>query len=235
MKLPSAPPRPLGLRLRSGWMADFFALAPFHYRAGPPATVDRILTIADGADAPIAVLVSSHPVLNAQWRSTIWPRRFIRGNPRQRARELSRSLRCISRVIVDPRYRGLGLACLLVRRFLRTCRVRFVEAPAAMGRWCPFFTAAGMTAHHLPPSRRDARLLAALRSRGIADPASLLHSPTRRRLSRSAPLHRALIRWADASRATRIHKHDPPGALLLLAARTLHPSRTVFAWSRRKA
>ncbi len=63
---------------------------------------------------------------------------------RPRLRFTNDHLRTISRVVVHPQFRGLGLASELVRKLIETCPTRYVEASAVMARVHPFFEAAGM-------------------------------------------------------------------------------------------
>jgi hypothetical protein len=76
-------------------------------------------------------------------------------------------LRCISRVVVHPRYRGLGLAVRLVRAALASAATPLTEAYAVMGRVHPFFEKAGMVGYPQPRRDCDARLVAALQSLGF--------------------------------------------------------------------
>jgi GNAT superfamily N-acetyltransferase len=80
---------------------------------------------------------------------------------------LNAEVRCISRVVVDPRWRGLGLAVRLVKAALAEPTTPITEALAAMGRVNPFFERAGMTAYPRPTHAHDARLLAALARSGF--------------------------------------------------------------------
>jgi hypothetical protein len=56
-------------------------------------------------------------------------------------------VRCIGRVIVEPRFRGLGLASRMVRETMPLVGVPIVEALAVMGFVHPFFEKAGMEAY----------------------------------------------------------------------------------------
>jgi GNAT superfamily N-acetyltransferase len=166
-------PRP---ELRRGTLRDYHALAEHHYRAGTPATATRVLVLEDprptamdrftqrpATPAVIAVLVESLPSLSCRLRDYALHERFgSHLDPRSRARLLNDELRCISRVVVDPRYRGAGLAVRLVREALRTATTPWVEALAAMGRVNPFFERGGMTAYRRPPHPFDQRLTDAL-------------------------------------------------------------------------
>ncbi|MDQ7012966.1 MAG: GNAT family N-acetyltransferase [Planctomycetota bacterium] len=208
-----------------GTRADYDALAHLHYRGGPPATIARsrdgmpaILTARDEDGRLAGVLVVSMPTLNGSWRSLAWPGAYTSGDKRRDALEINRTLRCISRVIVDPRFRGQGVARTLVRTYLDEPLTPRTEAIAAMGHVCPFFAAAGMTAYPLPPSARDARLLDALASVGL-EPWELLESRGAARTLDSHPwLSREARTWAGGSPSTRRHKDAEPLSLLMLAA-----------------
>jgi GNAT superfamily N-acetyltransferase len=117
---------------------------------------------------------SDHDVLDARWRcesrhldgDPTFPRLAavgvlsfptLRHLTRERALGLAASLshrerlaftnahvRTISRVVVHPQFRGLGLASELVRKLIEVCPTRYVEASAIMAHVHPFFEAAGM-------------------------------------------------------------------------------------------
>ncbi|MEX0777923.1 MAG: hypothetical protein WD042_19650 [Phycisphaeraceae bacterium] len=172
----------LTLTLRPGTLADYAALCEHHYKSGRPATATRVLVLAHtrpsvvgrflhrpAEEHPAAVLVESLPSLACRMRDAALGNRYgaIR-NLRQRALLLNSELRCISRVVVHPQWRGLGLAVRLVRHALTTATTLYTEALAAMGKVNPFFTRAGMTAYPRPTHGSDARLLAALQHAGIA-------------------------------------------------------------------
>lgn len=200
-----------------GRISDYDALARHHYRAGRPATIapslpgrPAILAVRDSRGEAVGVLVASMPTLNGAWRGLAWPGRFSTGDPRLDAARLNREVRCISRVVVDPRYRGLGLASLLVREYLDHPLTPCTEAVAAMGRACGFFERSGMIAYHMPPTRRDARLLDALAAAGVEAWALLDPSRAVDALHRAPWLAREVAVWANASRATRsLMAHDP--------------------------
>lgn len=211
------------LRLRPGAMSDYRALGGFHYLSNAPVTATRIWTFVDDSpsvwqrwramrgeptdgDEPrtVAVLVESLPALGCALREAALPGRYTGMNRRSAARLINDELRCISRVVVHPQYRGLGLAVRLVRHALDTAETSYTEALAAMGRVHPFFKLAGMTEYQRPPHAKDQRLLDAMRSVGIA-PWEL--ASRRRLLARlgdvpnadAALFHQALQRWAGRS------------------------------------
>lgn len=167
--------RPDTITIEPGSLDDLRALSRFHYAAGRPGPIARILRAAADGEA-IGVLVASMPTLNGRWRAIAWPGDYDTPDKRANALRLNRDVRVISRVIVDPRYRGRGIAVRLVRAYLADPCTARTEALAAMAHACPFFERAGMTRIDLPPSKADARLLRAMARHGV-EPADLLASP----------------------------------------------------------
>lgn len=156
------------IRVTSGRFSDYAPLARYHYVSGRPATCVGVLRAVDDRHGLLAgVLVVSVPTLNTRWRKRMWGERFCSGDKRRDAAAINASLRTISRVVVDPRYRGLGLATRLVRAYLARPLTEATEAVAAMGWVCPFFERAGMRAVNLGASARDVRLANILRQAGV--------------------------------------------------------------------
>jgi energy-coupling factor transporter ATP-binding protein EcfA2 len=216
--------------IERGSITDYDRLARFHYRAGRPATVVRVLRAIAPRGELAGALVVSMPTLNGAWRDRAWPRRFRTACKRADAARLARELRTISRVIIEPRWRGAGLAVRLVRAYLRRPLTPATEAVAAMGACSPFFARAGMTEYRLPPSRRDARLLDALEHLGAAPESLLARAPG---LLRSRLLVRELRFWANAAGPTRPLLESPLRALGTSAALALLTPRIAYAHTRR--
>jgi GNAT superfamily N-acetyltransferase len=189
-----APPFENDLTIERGTLADHRRLAPFHYRSAHPGAVTsvfrmvhRVPSIADRFAAAtcanasletlpnrhevVGVLVRSLPALACALRDAATNRRYADLAARDGAVMLNREVRCISRVVIDPRFRGLGLAVRLVRHALAHPEqgIIYTEALAAMGRVSPFFEKAGMTRYDRPlRCRADrARLLDAMEHVGL--------------------------------------------------------------------
>lgn len=137
------------LLLSPGSREDYDVLARFHYRPKPPATFAAVLRVryepVDEAPRTVAVAVLSHPTVALYARDRIL--NLTRMSPPARLRWVNRNVRRISRVVVHPTFRSLGLATRLVRTFLDRSATRYVEALAVMARAHPFFARAGMTPH----------------------------------------------------------------------------------------
>ena len=154
--------------IEPGDRADLIALSPLHYRPGAPATITLVLRCIDRSTGDTAgVLSVSLPTLNASWRRLAWPGRYNTGDRSADAHRLSRELRCISRVIVEPSHRSMGVATALVRAYLASTQTPATEAVASMGRVSPIFERAGMTAQPLPIAPRHGRLLDAFEACAI--------------------------------------------------------------------
>jgi GNAT superfamily N-acetyltransferase len=150
------------------------------------------------------VLVEVRPVLNCRLRNVATGGRYVRGDKRAAARRLNREVTTIARVVVDPRFRGLGVAEALVRRALREARTGYVEALSALGRECRFFEKAGMRRYDQGMPAENARLVGALAREGkvVEDLAGLEAREV------SGGLARELLRFARCGRShgrTRRH------------------------------
>ncbi|MBI1335859.1 MAG: hypothetical protein GC164_02725 [Phycisphaera sp.] len=170
-----------GLRLEVGSMRDYHALAEFHYRSQHPGTATRVWVLRhdhlssaarfagrEGSQSVAGVLVESLPSLACRMRDWALHERYRSiTDVRARARLLCDELRVVSRVVVHPQWRGLGLAVRLVRATLENPVTRYTEAIAAMGHVNPFFEVAGMRAYPRPPHPFDQRLRDAFSSAGI--------------------------------------------------------------------
>lgn len=236
MTRPWSPP----IRLRRGTLADYQALARFHYRGGVPARCVRVLVAEPRSTSPVSghepvgVLVVAMPTRHGWWRRLAWPGCFDGPDRRQALRRLNASVRTIARVVIEPRWRGVGLARRMVRAYLRRPLTVATEAVAVMGAWCPFLAAAGMTEYRLPQAR-TLRLSDALAAANIAPAQLLILSPRRleRWLSRRGWLMRELHRWARASRSTQCLVGGPPAALVRAAAGHLLAPPVAYAHTSR--
>jgi GNAT superfamily N-acetyltransferase len=97
----------------------------------------------DSAARVVAVAVLSYPTLASTNRDVALPRlRTL--TAQRRIAFLNAHVRTISRVVVHPQFRGVGLASRLARHVCAHAATRYVEAFARMGRVHPFFEKGGM-------------------------------------------------------------------------------------------
>ncbi len=222
-----------------GCRADYQALKAHHYRPGNPMTMMRILTICDATPSatdrylarpvtpqPIAVLIESLPSLSCRLRDEALGGRYGHLRPKPRSQLLNEELRCISRVIIDPRWRGLGLAVRLVRHALATATTRYTEALAVMGRVSPFFERAGMIAYERPALPAVQRALDALRFAGIEPNSLAMPRAIEQRINamptpKQQLLTKELTRWYRTAGGRGVSKSPSLGQVLGAARRGL--------------
>lgn len=220
------------IRIEPGTMENYASVAHLHYRSGPPATIVRVMRamrrvprfIDSSREILAGVLVVSMPTLNGGWRDRAWPGVFPKHDKPRNAHLLNEHIRTISRVIVEPRSRGLGVATQLVRAYLDNPLTQGTEASAAMGEVCPFFDRAGMTSYVLEPDIVDTRLLDALAYLDLT-PAHLAHAT----IEPGSLLMRELISWG------KMRKLLPSGSITLDQVSQLTPSAACRLCSRPRA
>lgn len=221
-RAPAEDPRPI--RIDAGTLADYDTLARLHYRAATPATIERIFAAIDDTTGELAgVMLTSRPTLNGSWRRLAWPGRFDAGTKSEQAHRLNAELRTISRVVIDPRYRGIGLARRLVRRYLDAPDTACTEAIAAMGPVCPFLERAGMTPYPLTDQARDVRLRTRL------DELELSVDDLLRPTDEVSELALVLRIWARKSASTRHLDAGPIETIARAAACALLAPPTAYA------
>ncbi len=244
------------LEFVNGSLADYQTLKEHHYRADRPATATRVLALRcksqsvtvrfrgkPAGSQTVAVLIESLPSLSCTMRN--WALRDRYGNwlePRQRATLLNREVRVISRVVVHPCWRGIGLAVRLVKAALDQPTTIYTEALAAMGRVNPFFERAGMTAYPRPPHAFNARLNDAMRSVGLSPNCLASIEQTQSKIESLTQaqrdwFHRELYRWYRQnggrsivhSTDPTIHLHAARQRLLLDPVYYLHDNTAVIS------
>jgi ABC-type ATPase with predicted acetyltransferase domain len=75
-------------------------------------------------------------------------------------KELNEKLSTISRVVVHPKYRTIGLGSKLVRATLPLVGTPYVEMPAVMAKYNPFAEKAGMRKIAEQPPPKEALKIA---------------------------------------------------------------------------
>lgn len=229
----------LSVRVERGDRRDYDRLAAHHYCAGPPATATRVLRLVHervgvvgrftdrrSERRCVGVLVESMPTLHCAMRDWALAGRLADGlSGAQRGMMIRRELRSISRVVVDPQWRGLGLAVRLVREALGSATTVYTEALAAMGKVNPFFEKAGMVAYEQPLRPCDQRLIAAMRHVQLSDRDLGMLDRLEAKLAALDPLRRdwlerELVRWCAHRRAGR-SKALSIGERWVLAQRSL--------------
>ncbi|MEM7628732.1 MAG: GNAT family N-acetyltransferase [Planctomycetota bacterium] len=231
------PARPPRVRIEDGTWDDYASLAHHHYRAGRPATRERVLCahrrLPNGSTRIAGALVVSRPTLNGAHRQLAWPGRYhgaaARDEQRAQAARINRELRCISRVVVEPASRGLGIAKRLVEAYLNDPAAPAAESIASMGAACPFFERAGMTAYPLLPTPAALRFGDALAHAGI-EPRCACAPAAASALAADPLIASEAHRWRTSRGRGRPACTDDAHAIRLASAALIAPG-VAFAWS----
>jgi hypothetical protein len=115
----------------------------------------------------VGVIVYKMPTPGAELRNVATGGLFTGFDRATQLVLLNKNIRCINRVIIDPRFRSLGLASRLVRETMRRINVPIIEAMAVMGLVNPFLEKAGMSAFTAKMQARCVRLVEAFSVVGI--------------------------------------------------------------------
>lgn len=100
---------------------------------------------------PIGIITYAMPLLNCAARKKAAGDFFSIPDKRLRLKRLNQCVRRISRVVIDGRFRGMGLAARLVRETMPLVNVPMMEAVSVMGSMSRFFERAGMRKVEIPP------------------------------------------------------------------------------------
>lgn len=127
-----------------GTTQDWTALKPLHYAAGNPATVHSIWRATHPKiDGPAGVVVASYPDLHSAARNLATDSRYKNVQDRRTASVLNREVVKISRIVVAPQVRGIGVAHKMLNEVVPRLGARYVECVTSMSRWSGFLAAVG--------------------------------------------------------------------------------------------
>jgi GNAT superfamily N-acetyltransferase len=145
-------------------------LCRYHYRDGALGPVRFIFAMIDAhlrRQAVVGVIVYGCPAANLAIRNRVTGGMFAGADRATGLALLNAGMLTIKRVVIEPRYRGLGLAAHLVRRTMPLTGAAMVEAIATMGSVHPFFLRAGMREYVRGVDAKTERMRAALEATGI--------------------------------------------------------------------
>lgn len=132
------------LKTEPGGRSDYESLECFHYRSGTLGPFSNIYRLAGGRFGTVGVIVYTMPMPGCELRNVALAGRYDGLGRVTRIKLINSEIRRIARVVIEPRFRGLGLAVRLVRETLGLVGTPIVESLAVMGRVNPFFEKAGM-------------------------------------------------------------------------------------------
>ena len=160
------------LQIVPGCRDDYKKLAHYHYRDSKPGSYTAMFVLKSAQSdrlrrQTVGVIVYKMPTPGAELRNVATGGLFTGIDRSTQLVLLNKNIRCINRVIIEPRFRSLGLASRLVRETMPKINVPIIEAMAVMGIVNPFLEKAGMRAFTAKIQARCVRLVEALSIVGI--------------------------------------------------------------------
>jgi hypothetical protein len=195
------------LRIVRGCLDDYQHFAQFHYRDGQPGPVASVFVLKfDGklgdvnpeTSVGVIIYTMASPVL--EMRNVATDNFFADFDRGTQLALVNKNIRRIGRLIIEPRFRGLGLASHLVRKTMPRMNVPIIEAVAIMGWVNPFLEKAGMTTYPSEQPARTVQLVEAFSLLGIEaeqliEPQKVQHKLDRLSLVETEFLERAIKRF----------------------------------------
>lgn len=160
------------LNIVPGCLDDYKQLAHYHYRDSRLGPFTAVFTLKPSSAMAarietVGVIVYTMPSPGLGLRNVATDNLFAGFDRRTRLALINKNIRCIGRVIIEPRFRALGLASRLVRQTMPQMNVPIIEAMAVMGLANPFFEKAGMEAFTAKMPARCVQLIEAFSLVGI--------------------------------------------------------------------
>jgi len=125
------------MHVAEGSREDHEKLAGFHYREAKGLVATQKIFALKRGEETVGVIVYKYPAFTTFGRSKAFGRKLS-------LEEINRDLALISRVIMHPKYRTIGLGVKLVRETLSLVGKPYVETVAVMAKYNPFLERAGM-------------------------------------------------------------------------------------------
>ena len=166
------------VQIVEGGFNDYKKLSKYHYRNERTGPLTNIFILKPKYDScmkvnTIGVIVYSMPNPCLELRNIATNNFFVGLDRKTQISLLNKSVRRICRLIIEPRFRGLGLASYLVRKTMPLVKIPIIEASGVMCKVNPFLKKAGMTEYHAPPKISNIRMIEAFKTIGI-DESSLI-------------------------------------------------------------
>ena len=215
-----------------GNMDDYRQLARFHYREhslGPYAAIYALKAKKlYRTDETVGVIVYKMPAPALELRNVATGEIFTGFDRTTQLNIVNKNIRCISRVIIDPRFRGIGLASWLVAQTMAKVEIPIVESLAVMGKVNPFFEKAGMKSYSANIPSRCLQLKEAFSTVGIEEAElvspSIVHEKTEALTSQKKTFIEYQIRlFLQSYGRRRMMAHCPERTAYILGKLTDRP------------
>jgi ABC-type lipoprotein export system ATPase subunit len=123
------------MTIEKGTLQDWQKLAVFHYRSHNISAIRAIFTIKRKEEL-CGVIAYCYPFPACAGRNLVLPKMDLK--------EINQKLSLLSRIVIHPKYRSIGLGEKLIRDSLPIAGTPYVEMVAVMPKYNPFAEKAGM-------------------------------------------------------------------------------------------
>ncbi|MCP4375909.1 MAG: hypothetical protein GY794_07020, partial [bacterium] len=128
------------LDLREGKVSDWPYFAKWHYRGCGIGPVRRVNLLFHGRQK-VGICVFGFGPLASSHRNRLFG---LKGKiSSERAKVINRNFACVSRLVLDPRYRGAGIGGWFLRQACEAAPWPWIELISEMANLVPFYEAAG--------------------------------------------------------------------------------------------
>ncbi len=131
------------IKVEIGTKDDYKKLSKFHYRQAKLGAVKNIYKLTY-KDNTIGVIVVTYPHLALKGRNIFNNNKYSKMT-KENCTKINEEYECISRVVLHPSYRGIGLAYYFLKEYFKLSECKYIETLAVMSKYSPFFDKAGMT------------------------------------------------------------------------------------------
>lgn len=162
------------MKVSIGTREDYERLKQFHYRQASLGAVKQIYKCTYKDDV-VGVIVICYPHLALKGRNIALDNALSKMT-KENCQILNKMFDSIARVIVHPRFRGIGLSQYMLKEYFKLTDATFTETLAVMANYTPFFERAGMIRIDVDEDEKRTALVSQLEEFGYNT--SLLSSAT---------------------------------------------------------
>ena len=145
------------LAITDGRVADWERFSQWHYRRGGLGPTRRVHMLVHG-DEPVGICLVGPGPLGSSVRNRHFGVKVVRG--KGYAAMINRNFAAVTRLVIDPRYRGAGLAARFLRRVAQMTPRPWIELVSEMADLVPFCESAGFRRIGRTPDRSGKSLSA---------------------------------------------------------------------------
>lgn len=153
------------MKVEIGAIEDYEKLKRFHYRQANLGARKAIYKITYKNDL-IGVIVICYPHLALKGRNIALNNELAKMT-KENCKKLNDEFDSIARIIIHPKFRGIGLAQYFLQEYFKLTSAKYVETLATMALYNPFFEKAGMTRVDVAEDETRAKMCKELENLGF--------------------------------------------------------------------